>query len=57
MVPFYALPTLSKRLADQLPEPRRGLWAAWKEMVAVFLRQQKEPAFIFEPRLPQRRAA
>ena len=53
MVPFHALPKLSKVLADQLPAPRKGLLRAWREMLPVFLRQQKEPAFVFEPRLPQ----
>ena len=57
MVPFHALPSLSKALADQLPARRRGLWRAWKEMVPVFLRQQKDPAFVFEPPLPRPRTA
>ena len=57
MVPFHALPKLSKVLADQLPAPRKGLLGAWKEMVPVFLRQQKDPAYVHEPRLPQPGAA
>ena len=57
MVPFHALPKLSTVLADQLPAPRRGLWRAWKEMLPVFLRQRNDPAFVFEPRLPQSGAA
>ena len=57
MVPFHALPKLSTVLADQLPAPRKGLLRAWKEMVPVFVRQQKEPAFAIEPRLPQPGAA
>ena len=55
-VPFHALPQLSAALADQLPAPRQGLWAAWKEMFPVFLRQQRDPAFVFEPPLPPRTA-
>ena len=57
MVPFHALPALSKVLADQLPAPRQGLWGSWKEMSPVFLRQQKDPDFIFQPRLPAPRTA
>ena len=52
-VPFHALPKLSKVLADQLPAPRQGLWGAWKEMFPVFLRQRKDPDFVFEPALPR----
>ena len=33
------------------------LWGAWKEMFPVFLRQQKDPAFVYEPPLPQPGAA
>lgn len=57
MVPFHALPKLSKALADQLPTPHQGLLRAWMEMVPVFLRQQKDPSHVSEPRLPQPRAA
>ena len=57
MVPFHSLPKLSGVLAEQLPAPRKGLWKAWKEMFPVFLRQRKDPTFVFEPRLPQPRAA
>ena len=57
MVPFHALPKLSKVVAGQLPPPRQGLWGAWKEMFPVFLRQQKDPAFVYRPPLPQPGAA
>ncbi len=57
MVPFHALPKLSAVLADQLPAPRRGLWGAWREMLPVFLRQQKVPAFVYAPPLLEPRAA
>jgi fatty acid desaturase len=52
-VPFHALPKAREAVADQMPPAVRGVWAAWKEMAPVFLRQQREPDFHIEPRLPE----
>ena len=51
-VPFHALPTLHERVKDQLPAPSVGLRGAWREMMAVFLRQRRLPDYHLTPALP-----
>ena len=44
MVPFHALPELSKAIADQLPEPNRGLFTTnWFVLRCVFARMLQHP--------------
>ncbi len=51
-VPFYNLPKLRKVLEHDLPPATKGLWATWKEMVAIQLRQNADPNYVFIPTLP-----
>lgn len=51
-VPFYNLPKLRKALEHDLPPATNGLWATWKDMVTIQLRQNKEPGYTFVPTLP-----
>jgi len=50
-VPCYNLRRLSKIVAWDLPEPL-GLVGTWKEMIAVWNRQQADPSYRFDRPLP-----
>ena len=52
-VPFHALPKACAAVADEMPPPVRGLWRAFGEVFAVFVRQQREPDHHLEQALPQ----
>jgi fatty acid desaturase/rubredoxin len=51
-VPCYRLPALSRRMADCLPAPPRGIIAAWYHIIAVLYRQAQEPGYIYKPPIP-----
>ncbi len=53
MVPFHALAKARAAVAHEMLPPVRGLWRAFSEVFAVFVRQQREPDFHLEPALPQ----
>ncbi|MFZ4615508.1 MAG: fatty acid desaturase [Rectinemataceae bacterium] len=42
LVPFYALPSLNRRIANQLPEPYRGLGKPLLELFGIFSRQRRD---------------
>ncbi len=50
-VPCYNLKKLHRAVAHDMPEPRT-LAGAWREMLAVWERQQTEPAYQFDTPLP-----
>lgn len=53
MVPFYNLPKLSAALKDQLPEPCKGLWGVFSEIVIGVIRQRKEPDYFIRKVVPE----
>ena len=55
-VPFHALPKLHERLKDQLPAPYGGCVPAYREMIATFIRQQRDPSYFVRPVLPETQA-
>ena len=50
-VPCYNLKALSKEIAPDMPEPK-NLLGAWREMRMIWNRQQSEPGYQFDVRLP-----
>jgi fatty acid desaturase len=52
-VPFYNLPRLRKAIERDLPPAPHGLWATWREMWPIILRQRREPSYSYVPPLPQ----
>ena len=51
-VPCYNLKKLSRVIADDMPKPRT-LVGAWREMRAVWKRQQTDPSYQFDTPVPQ----
>ncbi|HEY4802864.1 MAG TPA: fatty acid desaturase [Paraburkholderia sp.] len=51
-VPFHALPGFHDAVASQMPKPYAGLWPAWREMLAIFARQQRDPDYVVVRELP-----
>lgn len=57
LVPYHALPQLHEAVKEDCPEPYRGLWHAWSEIVPTVLRQVKDPAYHVKRKLPERAVA
>jgi fatty acid desaturase len=53
LVPFYALPELHTRIADQLPRTYSSLWEGVKQLVPALLRQRKDVTYYIKRELPQ----
>jgi len=51
-VPCYNLGRLHRMIRHELPESPRGLWATWREIIAIMKRQETEPDYEFIPELP-----
>jgi len=51
-VPCYNLKKLATEIADDMPEPR-SLIGAWREMRAIWKRQQTDPGYAFDTPVPQ----
>ncbi len=51
-VPCYRLPELSRRIADKLPVPPRGIIGAWYQIIAITYRQAQEPGYVWKPLIP-----
>jgi len=52
-VPFYNLPKLRKAIEHDLPPCTHGLWATWKEVLAIVKKQREDPTYTFVPVLPK----
>ena len=44
-IPFYNLPKLHELIKDQLPQSRKGLWGAYKEILPALIKQAKDPNY------------
>jgi fatty acid desaturase len=53
-IPCYNLGRLHREIKSDLPDCHKGLWAAWKDIIAILRRQQSEPAYQYAPDLPAR---
>lgn len=51
-VPFHALPKFHETVAAQMPEPYAGLWPAWREILTIFAKQQRDPEYMVVRELP-----
>jgi fatty acid desaturase len=56
-VPFYNLGKLRKVIEHDLPPAPHGLWATWKEILAIHKKQIADPAYCYVPPLPKSPAA
>ena len=52
MVPYHALPRLHAAIRHDLPEPTSSMWACYREMIPVWLRQLKGEDYFLIRRLP-----
>jgi fatty acid desaturase len=52
MVPYHRLPELHARIRHDLPEPSPSIWAAYREMWPVLLRQLRYEDFFLRRELP-----
>ena len=50
-VPFHNLRKIAQEIARDMPAPRT-LWGAWREMRAVWKRQQTCPEYQFDTPMP-----
>ena len=55
MVPSYNLKKLHEEVKNQMPEPKKGLWEAYKEIIPAVLKQSKDPKYVLEVKLPENR--
>ena len=51
-VPSYNLDKLHNHLRDQLPEPKKGLIDAYKDIIPTLLKQKKDPSYNLPVSLP-----
>jgi fatty acid desaturase len=51
-VPFYNLKKLHEAIKDDVPTPYGGLRAAWKDMLVIINKQEKDPSYFYVPTLP-----
>ena len=51
-VPSYNLPKLHKLLKNQMPQAKKGLWGAYKEIIPALIRQSKDPNYKLEVLVP-----
>lgn len=51
-IPFHALRKMHLKIRDQLPASYPSLIAAYREMVPIMLRQQRDPDYHLTPKLP-----
>ncbi|MFF7709568.1 fatty acid desaturase [Pseudomonas sp. NPDC007930] len=52
MVPYYRLAELHEEIRGDCPPPYPSLWAAYKEILHVVWRQQREPGYFIRRPLP-----
>jgi MocE subfamily Rieske [2Fe-2S] domain protein len=52
LVPYYNLPRLHQLVRSHLPVPYRSLWAAWRELMPLLLRQSRDPSYCLRRELP-----
>lgn len=51
MVPYHALPALHEAVKHDCPEPK-GLWATWRELFPVMIRQIRDHSYYIHQVLP-----
>ena len=51
-VPSYNLPKLHKLLKNQMPQAKKGLLGAYKEIIPALIRQSKDPNYKLEVLVP-----
>jgi len=51
-VPCYNLGKLHRIIKDDMPRCPRGLWATWRQIIAIQNRQKTDPSFQYVPQLP-----
>ena len=56
-VPFFNLPKLRAAIEDDLPPATHGLYATWKDLLAIRRRVLTEPGYEYVPAVPQLAAA
>ena len=51
-IPSYNLDKLHYHIKDQLPEPKKGIIEAYKEIIPALIKQQNDPNFSINVKLP-----
>ncbi|MEZ5886257.1 MAG: fatty acid desaturase family protein [Paracoccaceae bacterium] len=52
MVPYHRLPDLHARIKDDLPAPAGSIWAAYREMLPILMRQLRGEDIVLKRALP-----
>jgi fatty acid desaturase len=52
MVPYHALPRLHALIKHDLPAPNPSILHAYREMVAIFLKQRRDEEYFLRRQLP-----
>tara|TARA_B100001250_G_scaffold413842_1_gene449422 strand:- start:1723 stop:2724 length:1002 start_codon:yes stop_codon:yes gene_type:complete len=55
-VPSYNLDKLHKHIKDQLPDPKKGLIDAYKDIIPSLLKQKKDPSYYMPVSLPKNKS-
>jgi len=52
LMPFHQLPKFSRRVADQMPVPYKGLIDVYKEMIPALIKQVDDPTYFVNREVP-----
>ncbi|XPF94533.1 fatty acid desaturase [Colwellia sp. RE-S-Sl-9] len=52
LMPFHQLPKFSRRVADQMPVPYKGMIEVYKEMIPALIKQVDDPTYFVDRKVP-----
>jgi len=52
LMPFHQLPKFSRRVADQMPTPYKGMIQVYKEMIPALIKQVDDPTYFIKREIP-----
>lgn len=52
LVPYHALPRLHELIRDDLPEPKKSILDAYREIIPALIKQSKDPSYFIKKVLP-----
>lgn len=56
-VPFYNLPRLHQAIKHDLPTATHGLWATWRDILAIRANQRADSDYVHVPKIPGQSSA
>jgi len=52
LVPYHALPRLHELIKDDLPDPKKSIIDAYREIIPALIRQSEDPSYFIKKELP-----